>query len=160
MNFAWAHQWIKTFSESADKVVELYADPFLFEDLLLGQQITNKDELRRAFTVFENTEPPGPAGTNGFEVLRYTGDTRQGVIEWEWRAKHVGEFLGVPAAGKETVVRGMTFHTYENGKIVREATFWDAVSALQQLGALKPMVKFWRTPPVSDPLGRGAKSST
>ena len=101
MNFAWAHMWIKTFSESAEKAAGLYADPFLFEDLLLGQQITDKDELRRAFKVFESTDPPGPAGTNVFEVLRYTGDARYGVIEWEWRGQHVGEFLGVPAAGKE-----------------------------------------------------------
>jgi steroid delta-isomerase-like uncharacterized protein len=143
--------WIKTFAESADKVVQLYADPFLFEDLLLGQQITDKEELRRAFKIFENTEPPGPAGTNTFEVLRYTGDAHYGVIEWEWQGRHVGEFLGVPAAGKATIVRGMTFHTYEHGKIVREATFWDAVTALQQLGVLKPTVKFWKTPekPVS-----------
>jgi steroid delta-isomerase-like uncharacterized protein len=144
MNFAWAHMWIKTFAESVDKVVELYADPFLFEDLLLGQQITDREELRRAFKIFENTDPPGPAGTNVFDVLRYTGDVQHGVIEWEWRGRHVGEFLGVPAASKETVVRGMTFHTYENGKIVREATFWDAVTALQQLGALKPTVAYWK----------------
>jgi steroid delta-isomerase-like uncharacterized protein len=144
MNFAWAHIWIKTFAESADKVVELYADPFLFEDLLLGQQITDKEELCRAFKVFENTDPPGPAGTNVFDILRYTGDAQHGVIEWIWRGRHVSDFLGVPAAGRETVVRGMTFHTYENGKIVREATFWDAVTALQQLGALKPTVEFWK----------------
>jgi steroid delta-isomerase-like uncharacterized protein len=66
------------------------------------------------------------------------------VIEWEWRGRHVGEFLGVSAAGKQTVVRGMTLHTYENGKIVREATFWDAVTALRQLGALKPTAEFWK----------------
>jgi steroid delta-isomerase-like uncharacterized protein len=66
------------------------------------------------------------------------------VIEWEWRGRHVGEFLGVPAAGKETVVRGITFHSYENRKIVREAAFWDAVTALQQLGALKPTVEYWK----------------
>ena len=66
MNFAWAHMWIKTFAESADKVMDLYADVFLFEDLLLGQQITDKEELRRSFKVFENTDPPGPTGTNVF----------------------------------------------------------------------------------------------
>jgi len=54
--------WIKTFAESADKVVELYADPFVFEDLLLGQQITDKEELRCAFKVFENTTPPARQG--------------------------------------------------------------------------------------------------
>ena len=146
MNFAWAQMWITTFAESADKVVDLYADSFLFEDLLLGQRITDKAELLRAFKVFENTDPPGPAGTNIFSVLRYTGDGQHGVIEWEWRGRHVSDFLGIPAAGKETVVRGMTFHTYENGTIVREATFWDAVSDLQQLGALKPTVEFWKAP--------------
>lgn len=145
MNFAWAQRWIKTFSESAKSAADLYAESFLFEDLLLGQHITDKEELHRAFKVFENTDPPGPAGTNVFEVLRYTGDVQHGIIEWVWRGKHVGDFLGVPAAGKETTVRGITFHLYENGKIVRESTFWDAVTALQQIGALKPTVEFWKT---------------
>ena len=86
MNFAWAHTWIKTFSESADKVVELYADIFLFEDRLLGQRISDKEELCLAFKVFENTTPPGPAGTNVFDVLSYTGDAHHGVIEWIWQA--------------------------------------------------------------------------
>jgi hypothetical protein len=62
MNFAWAHMWIKTFAESADKVVELYADPFLFEDLLLGQQITDKEELRRAFKVLRILIPLAQQG--------------------------------------------------------------------------------------------------
>jgi steroid delta-isomerase-like uncharacterized protein len=146
MTFAWAHRRIKIFSENTDKVVDLYAAPFVFEDLLLGQQITDKEELRRAFKVSENADPPGPAGTNVFDVLSYTGDAHHGILEWIWHGKHVGEFLSVPAAGKETTIRGMTFHTYENRKIVREATFWDAVSALQQIGALKPTVEFWKVP--------------
>lgn len=147
MNFAWAHNWIKSFAESADKAVEWYADVFLFEDLLLGQRISDKEELRRAFKIFENTNPPGPAGTNVFDILSYSGDARQGVIEWIWRGKHVGEFLGVPAAGKETSVRGLTFHLYENGKVVRELTFWDAATALRQIGALKPVIEYWKAPP-------------
>jgi SnoaL-like polyketide cyclase len=109
-----------------------------------GKRGQGRRPLCRSVCVRGFVTPPGPAGTNFFKVLRYTGDAQHGVIEWEWRGQHVGDFLGVPAAGKETVVRGMTFHTYENGKIVREATFWDAVTALQQLGALKPTMEFWK----------------
>jgi hypothetical protein len=62
--------------------VDLYGDPCLFEDLLLGQRIFYKEKLRLAFKIFENTDPPGPAGVNIFNVLRYTGDVHHGVIEW------------------------------------------------------------------------------
>ena len=46
--------------------MDLYADVFFFEDLLLAQQITDREELRSVCKVFENTDPPGPAGTNVF----------------------------------------------------------------------------------------------
>ena len=65
MSFRFAVMWLKAFRESADKVCELYADEFLFEDLMLGQSITDKGDLARAFALYANTDQAaGSASTS------------------------------------------------------------------------------------------------
>lgn len=66
------------------------------------------------------------------------------VMNWLWKAKHNQDFLGLPAKGKTTVTRGITFHLYKDRKIVREFTFWNFRSVAIQLGALEPQQQFWK----------------
>ena len=47
------------------------------------------------------------------------------VMNWVWKATHNNDFLELPAKGKTTHTRGMTFHMYRERKIVREVTFWN-----------------------------------
>lgn len=65
------------------------------------------------------------------------------VMNWVWRAKHNSDFLGLPAKGKTTHTRGITFHTYKERRVVREFTFWNFRSVAIQLGAAQPQQKFW-----------------
>jgi len=65
------------------------------------------------------------------------------VMNWIWKATHNMDFLGIPAKGKTTHTRGITFHLYRARKIVREYTFWNFRSVAIQLGALQPQAKFW-----------------
>ena len=73
MSFSTAQDWIKTFFESADKIVSYYADPFVFEDVTLYQTITDRAELHAAFVPFENKDPNSPIGVHYFDVIRYDG---------------------------------------------------------------------------------------
>ena len=73
MSFSTAQDWIKTFFESADKIISYYADPFVFEDVTLWQTITDRAELRAAFAPFENKDPDSPIGVHYFDVIRYDG---------------------------------------------------------------------------------------
>ncbi len=66
-----------------------------------------------------------------------------GVMNWVWKATHNSDFLGLPAAGKTTYTRGMTFHLYRERKIVREFTYWNFRGVAVQLGAAQPQEKFW-----------------
>ncbi len=69
------------------------------------------------------------------------------LMNWLWKAKHNGDFLGLPAKGKITHARGMTFHCYQNRKIVREFTFWNFRHVAIQLGVLEPQQQFWLKAP-------------
>lgn len=82
----------------------------------------------------------------------WSGDTLKGlqhdydewaVMNWVWKARHNMDFLGLPAKGKVTHCRGITFHAYRNRKIVREFTHWNFRDVGVQLGAFAPQAKFW-----------------
>ena len=68
------------------------------------------------------------------------------VMNWVWKAKHNMDFLGMPAAGKTTHTRGITFHTYRNRRVVREFTYWNFRDVAVQLGAAPPQDQFWLAP--------------
>ena len=180
MNFSTGQDWIKTFFESADKIITYYADQFVFEDATLFQTITDKEELHAAFVPFANKDPDSPVGVHYFDVIRYDGGHAPGsrgvlrpekpkeytdaeyaefaapimlgdyeydewaVMNWIWKAEHAGDFLGLPAKGKSTMTRGITFHCYKDRKIVREYTLWDFRTVAIQLGQAEPPVLFWK----------------
>jgi len=82
----------------------------------------------------------------------WSGDTLKGaqhdydewaVMNWVWKATHNMDFLGLPAKGKTTYCRGITFHCYRERKIVREFTHWNFRDVGVQLGAFAPQAPFW-----------------
>ncbi|MGE3771768.1 MAG: hypothetical protein AB7I32_02515 [Gammaproteobacteria bacterium] len=72
------------------------------------------------------------------------------VIQWVWKATHNMDFLGLPARGRTTHCRGMSFHCYRERRIVREFTHWNFRDVAVQLGAMPPQEKFWLAPPARD----------
>lgn len=136
MNLAWARYWIGLFGEKTDELMSLYSPEFEFEDINLGIKINNDPgALRQFFEAFSNPDPA--TSYNHFDVFHYVGDDQLGAFQWTWRAKHAGEFLGVPAAGKETETRGLTVMGWRQGKIVLERSIWDVAPVMRQLGVLK-----------------------
>jgi steroid delta-isomerase-like uncharacterized protein len=100
--------------------------------------------------------PQMPEGYAADEWALWSGDTKLGedydydewaVMNWVWRARHNNDFLGLPAKGKTTHTRGITFHCYRNRKVVREFTFWNFRHVAIQLGALPPQERFWEAAP-------------
>jgi steroid delta-isomerase-like uncharacterized protein len=134
MSFRFAVMWLKAFRESAEKVCELYADEFLFEDLMLGQSITDKGDLARAFAPYANIDPDNGIGIHQFRIDEVIGDDDRALIRWTWQAIGAAAFLGVPTNGKAVGTTGHTMHVYQGGRIKRESTYWDATSVLRDLG--------------------------
>src|SRR3546814_2210813 len=69
-----------------------------------------------------------------FNAARYHGDETGGCLEWTWEIHHRSDFLGLPADGKTTLVRGMTIHAFRDGKIILERSLWDTAALMRQLG--------------------------
>ena len=135
MSHTFAVKWLKAFRESPEAVVALYADEFLFEDPILGQSITSKDELLRVFAPYANADTENGIGINNFRIDEVVGDENAAVYRWTWQAPTAAAFVGVPTGGKVPGARGITFHVYDaDGRITREHSFWDVASAVAELG--------------------------
>jgi steroid delta-isomerase-like uncharacterized protein len=134
MSYRFAVLWLKAFRDSPGKVSELYTDHFLFEDLMLGQSITDKGDLGRAFAPYANADLNNGMGFHQFRIDEFIGDENRGLIRWTWQAHGAAAFLGVPTNGRVVGTSGHTMHVYEGGKIKRESTYWDAASVLRDLG--------------------------
>jgi len=57
------------------------------------------------------------------------------VVRFTLRATHRGEFMGVPATGKQVAVPGLIIYRVANGKIAEHWMQVDSVGLMQQLGA-------------------------
>ncbi|MEU9471860.1 ester cyclase [Streptomyces avermitilis] len=56
---------------------------------------------------------------------------------WSWKGTHKGDFMGIPATGKQVTMTGTTvFRCGEDGKIVEGWWQYDRLGLLAQLGAL------------------------
>ncbi len=138
MNLAWEQAWLAQFNNDLDRLMENYPDTFEYEDMNLGVKIENdRAKLRQLFKTFENADPN--ASEHLFAATRYHGDKRGGTLEWTWQIRHRTDFLGLPAVGKVTVVRGLTIHAFDdNGKIIVERSLWDTAALMRQLGLVAP----------------------
>ena len=141
MSHAFAVKWLKAFRESAEAVVALYADDFLFEDPILGQSITSREDLLRVFAPYANTDTTNGIGINNFRIDEVVGDDKAAIYRWTWQAPTATAFVGVPTNGKVPGARGITFHIYDaDGRIKREESFWDCATAVSELGLpVKPI---------------------
>ena len=57
------------------------------------------------------------------------------VVRFTASGKHSGEFMGLPATGKEFSVMEIRIYRIDNGKIVEQWGLMDTSSMMQQLGA-------------------------
>ncbi len=58
------------------------------------------------------------------------------VTRYTARFTHKGTFLGIPASGKQIVVKGVEINRIESGKIVETWDFMDYMGLMTQVGAI------------------------
>ena len=118
----WAIAWSANDSNDPERVLALFANDCVFEDVTFGVVARGKEELRsfanRAFAAV-------PDFTYG--VTSRFATSQWAVIEWGMSGTLSGDFPGIPATSKRfSSVRGTTILELEAGKIRRESDYWDA----------------------------------
>lgn len=128
----WATAWSSSGSKNPERVLALFADDCVFEDVTFGVVARDKDELRsfanRAFAAVPDFR---------YGLTSRFATSQWAAIEWVMSGTHQGDFPGIPATGKPfSSVRGSTILELEAGKIRRESDYWDAATFMKQVGVL------------------------
>jgi steroid delta-isomerase-like uncharacterized protein len=128
----WAIAWSSSDSKDPERVLALFADDCVFEDVTFGVVARGKDELRtfanRAFAAVPDFK---------YGLTSRFATSQWAAIEWVMSGTHQGDFPGIPATGKPfSAVRGSTILELEAGKIRRESDYWDAATFMKQVGIL------------------------
>jgi steroid delta-isomerase-like uncharacterized protein len=122
----------------------------LYQDVFADWKLDVVDEL--IDPTFRGHEmppsiPPGPEGfkqfytwlRSAFPDIRFTvediiAEDDKVVVRWTWRCTHTGEYMGIPATGKQATVTGIAIYRVENDKCVERWVQLDLFGLLKQLG--------------------------
>jgi steroid delta-isomerase-like uncharacterized protein len=126
---AWAAAWS---SHDPEKLLALFTDDCLFEDVTFNVVTRGKEELRGfangAFAAVPDFK---------LELTRQFATGQWAAVEWIMSGTHKGDFPGMPGTGKRfSAVRGSSIFELEAGKIRRESDYWDAATFMKQVGLL------------------------
>jgi steroid delta-isomerase-like uncharacterized protein len=126
---AWAIAWS---SHDTEKVLSLFTDDCVYEDVTFGVVNCGKQELRAfAEGVFASVPDFTIEVTARFVAGHWAG------LEWVMSGTHQGDFPGMPATGRRfSSLRGATILELHGGKIRRNSDYWDAATAMRQVGLL------------------------
>ena len=115
-----------------ERVLALFADDCVFEDVTFGVVARGKKELRRFVTGAFAAVPDFK-----YELASRFAASQWAAIEWSMSGTHTGDLPEMPATGRRfSSVRGTTILELEAGKIRRESDDWDAATAMHQVGLL------------------------
>jgi chromate reductase len=128
----WAIAWSSKDGKDPERVLALFVDDCVFEDVTVGAVAHGKEELR-TFTNGAFAAVPDFK----YRLTRRFATGQWAAIEWEMSGTHNGDFPGVPATGKSfSSVRGSSVLELAAGKIRRESDYWDAATLMKQVGLL------------------------
>jgi steroid delta-isomerase-like uncharacterized protein len=123
-----AGKWIAGWnSHNPDKMLPLFTDDILYEDVAFGEVSHGKAEVRK-FILSEIEAVPDLE----LKLVRSDIHDGHGTIEWTFS----GTDKDVVKTGKKFSVRGVSVIEMREGKISRNLDFYDAATIMRQVGAL------------------------
>jgi len=127
-NAAVAEQWIAAWnSHNPDKMLPLFTDDLVYEDVAFGEVSHGKNELFK----FVADEYDGVPDLE-LKLVRAEFHGGHGTIEWTFS----GTDKAVFKTGKKFSVRGVSVIDLRNGKISRNLDFYDSATIMRQVGLL------------------------
>ncbi|GAC1623509.1 MAG: hypothetical protein NVS4B7_14710 [Ktedonobacteraceae bacterium] len=106
-----------------------YATHAVVEDSMYDQPLVGRDAIMARKNVIMTA-----ASDAQISVTNRVVHGNQVTAEWVATGKHTGDLPGLPASGRTFTLRGVTVVIREEGKIMREALYYDVSELRRQLG--------------------------
>ena len=127
-NAAVAEKWVAAWnSHNPDKMLPLFTDDIVYEDVAFGEVSHGSAELRK----FAASEFEGVPDLE-LKLLRADIHGSHGTIEWMFS----GTDKDVFKTGKKFSVRGVSVIDMRDGTISRNLDFYDVATIMRQVGVL------------------------
>jgi steroid delta-isomerase-like uncharacterized protein len=134
-------------AESTRKVIQRYvdskhtdmgvmADDVVFRNMATGDESRGPDGVRQMLQYIYHTAFDADAVNP-----KIIADENKAVLEATFKGKHIGEFAGIPATGKEVSVPLAVVYDLENDKIKEGRVYFEAPALFAQLGHSPPSPK-------------------
>jgi steroid delta-isomerase-like uncharacterized protein len=123
--------WAAWSTHDMDRVLALFTEDLLYEDVTMGVVNRTAAELRAFGEGFFSGFPDVT-----FEVRSSFANGTSGGAEWVMHGTHKGDLPGMPATGKHVDVRGASVFEFAGDKIRRCSDYWDMATFLRQLGLM------------------------
>jgi len=118
-------------SHDVEKIASFFTDDCVYEDVAVGAVNRGKEELKAfASALFAGVPDLKFELKSVFVAGDRAGD------EWIMTGTQTGALPGIPATGKSFSIRGASIIELHEGKITRNADYWDLASLLRQLGLM------------------------
>ncbi len=114
---------------SAHGDVSMLAEDVVFTVMATGQEHRGRDGVMSMLTYFYHVAFDATAITR----VTLFGE-RNAMVEGDFVGKHIGEFAGIPATGKDVNVPLCVVYDLENDQITRGRVYFEMPALLQQLG--------------------------
>ena len=56
-------------------------------------------------------------------------------VRWTWTGTHTGEYMGIPATGRQIAITGISIHRFADGEFVESWASYDSLGMMQQITA-------------------------
>jgi steroid delta-isomerase-like uncharacterized protein len=126
-----AEHWAAWSTHNMERVLALFTEDLLYEDVTMGVMNRSAAELRAFGEGFFSGFPDVT-----FELRSSFANGTSGSAEWVMRGTHTGDLPGMPATGKHVDVRGASVFEFAGDKIRRCSDYWDMATFLRQLGLM------------------------
>jgi steroid delta-isomerase-like uncharacterized protein len=107
----------------------------LAEDVVFGDQAQSRSFTGRAAVeaIWQALFVDGFADVR-IEIHTFIADDMAAALEFIFRGRHHGRFMGLPPTGQEVAIPMALFCRIEAGQIRRATLFYDAGTLLRQIG--------------------------
>jgi steroid delta-isomerase-like uncharacterized protein len=119
-------------SHDPDKMVAVFTEDCIYEDVALGRIMHGKEEIRAFFKEFLTACPDD----GSLEISSSFASSNRMCMEFTMRGTIKQSFLGVQAAGKAISIRGVHVCELRGDKVSKVSDYWDSASLMRQMGIL------------------------
>jgi steroid delta-isomerase-like uncharacterized protein len=121
---------VTRYVNSAHTDLSMMADDVVFTNMATGDEHRGPDGVRKMLQYIYHVAFDAKAETRNLVFA-----DKQAVLEADFVGKHIGEFAGIPATGKDVRVPLCVVYDLEGDRIKRGRVYMEVPVLLRQLGA-------------------------